>query len=90
MCCEAEYVRGDGQVSRSSHADEDVLDLFDHSSCSVHLCETALEAVAAFQSIDGHMNGLGHVNEGALCQEFLIGTEYVLDGVCRDGIYKVS
>ena len=37
----------------------------------------------------GGTNGLGQINDGALCQEFLQGTEYVLDGVSRDGEYKV-
>jgi len=43
----------------------------------------------AFNSINGHANGLGHTNDGALCQEFLSGTEFVIDGVSRDGVYKV-
>ena len=43
----------------------------------------------AFQKIHNHSNGLGHTNDGALCQEFLSGTEYVIDGVSRDGVYKV-
>ena len=43
----------------------------------------------AFNSINGHANGLGHMNDGALCQEFLSGTEFVIDGVSRDGVYKV-
>lgn len=52
---------------------------------SVYLCSTQDEALTAFEAIHSHVNGLGHVNDGALCQEFLHGTEYVLDGVCRDG-----
>ena len=43
----------------------------------------------AFNAINGHANGLGHTNDGALCQEFLSGTEFVIDGVSRDGVYKV-
>lgn len=35
------------------------------------------------------LNGLGQRNDGALCQEFLRGTEFVIDGVSRDGVYKV-
>ncbi len=27
---------------------------------------------------------------GALCQEYLHGREYVVDGVCRDGVYKIT
>ena len=44
----------------------------------------------AFHAINGHANGLGHTNHGALCQEFLSGTEFVIDGVSRDGVYKVT
>jgi hypothetical protein len=47
------------------------------------------EALIGFRTIHGQLNGLGQVNDGALVQEFLSGTEYVLDGVCRDGVYKV-
>ena len=32
---------------------------------------------------------MGQINTGALCQEYLSGIEYVIDGVSRDGIYKV-
>jgi len=56
---------------------------------SVFLCNTEDEAVRAFHSIHGQINGLGQINDGALCQEFLSGVEYVVDGVSRDGIYKV-
>jgi hypothetical protein len=45
--------------------------------------------MSAFSAINGHANGLGHTNHGALCQEFLSGTEFVIDGVSRDGVYKV-
>ena len=56
---------------------------------SVFLCHTPEEVQTAFSSIHGHSNGLGHENNGALCQEFLSGTEFVIDGVSRDGVYKV-
>ena len=36
------------------------------------------------------LNGLGQLNDGALCQEFLSGTEFVVDGVSRDGVYKIT
>ena len=48
---------------------------------SVFLCNSPAEALDAFRTIDGHANGLGHTNHGALCQEFLSGTEFVIDGV---------
>jgi len=58
-------------------------------SDSVYLCDSLDAAKAAFSSIHGQSNGLGQVNDGALCQEFLAGTEYVIDGCSRDGEYKV-
>ena len=59
------------------------------SDC-VFKCNNVNEAIAGFQEINGQSNGLGQVNDGALCQEYLHGTEYVVDGVSRDGIYKVT
>jgi len=56
---------------------------------SVFLCNSVAEACSAFLQIHNHSNGLGQINDGALCQEFLSGTEYVVDGVSRDGEYKV-
>ena len=61
----------------------------DAGSDSVFLCTSPDEVQAAFARINGQFNGLGQVNDGALCQEFLEGTEYVIDGVSRDGVYKV-
>jgi hypothetical protein len=58
-------------------------------SDSVYLCTSPEEVQVAFARINGQFNGLGMVNDGALCQEFLEGTEYVIDGVSRDGVYKV-
>lgn len=59
-------------------------------SDSIFKCSSVQEAVKAFNSIHGKVNGLGQFNKGALAQEFLDGTEYVLDGVSRDGVYKVT
>lgn len=56
---------------------------------SVFLCSTVEETLAAFHAINGQINGLSQINDGALCQEYLDGIEYVIDGVSRDGIYKV-
>eukprot|EP00953_Heterococcus_sp_UTEX-ZZ885_P040223 20572-Heterococcus_DN1.PRE.1 len=47
------------------------------------------EVRQAFDTINGKVNGLGSVNEGALVQEYLDGTEYVIDSVSRDGVHKV-
>jgi biotin carboxylase len=59
-------------------------------SDSVYLCRNKAEAVEAFTRINAEINGLGQVNEGALCQEFLEGLEFVVDGCSRDGEYKVT
>mmetsp|Transcript_8797 Transcript_8797/g.13163 ORF Transcript_8797/g.13163 Transcript_8797/m.13163 type:complete len:979 (-) Transcript_8797:119-3055(-) len=57
---------------------------------SVYLCQSLVETLTAFNSIHGQFNGLGQINDGALCQEYLLGTEFVIDGVSRDGVYKVT
>ena len=53
------------------------------------LCSSQADVKTAFETINGKVNGLGSVNEGALVQEFLDGTEYVIDTVSRDGVHKV-
>ncbi|CAM9247499.1 unnamed protein product [Phaeothamnion confervicola] len=58
-------------------------------SDGVTLCRSADEVRAAFALIDGQVNGLGSVNDGALVMEYLDGTEYVIDSVSRDGVHKV-
>ena len=58
-------------------------------SDSIHKCTCVEEVLNAFSSIHLQKNSLGQVNKGALCQEYLLGTEYVIDGVSRDGVYKV-
>eukprot|EP01038_Epipyxis_sp_PR26KG_P011809 gene11809-15803_t len=57
---------------------------------SVYLCDSLEDAIKAFHAIHNNTNGLGQINDGALCQEFLAGTEFVIDGVSRDGVYKVT
>lgn len=89
------------QLCRSESAVRDFYSTLTGKSCvikpnesagtdSVFLCGTEAEAISAFLKIHGHFNGLGQINDGALCQEFLSGTEYVIDGVSRDGVYKVT
>ncbi len=34
----------------------------------VFLCSSETDTIAAFRSIYNQVNGLGHLNEGALCQ----------------------
>lgn len=55
----------------------------------VTLCSTQGDAVSALHSINGQINQLGNVNDGALLQEYLQGTEFVVDGISRDGVYKI-
>ncbi|CAN0416316.1 unnamed protein product, partial [Discosporangium mesarthrocarpum] len=55
----------------------------------VFLVTSREEAKECFSIIDGKVNGLGSVNEGALVQEYLDGTEYVVDSVSRDGVHRV-
>ena len=35
------------------------------------------------------MNELGSVNDSVLAQEFLVGKEYIVDHVSRDGLHKL-
>jgi biotin carboxylase len=58
-------------------------------SDSVILCHSEQEAIEAFHAVHGQINGLGHINDGALCQEFLDGKEFIVDGISRDGVFKV-
>lgn len=57
---------------------------------SVVLCSTLAEALQAFRQITGKLDLFGNSNDGVLCQEFLKGGEYVVDGVSRAGKYKVA
>lgn len=56
----------------------------------VYVCTSTDMIKEKLSIIDGKINGLGTVNSGALVQEFLEGTEYVVDSVSRDGIHKVT
>ena len=58
-------------------------------SDGVMLCHTEEEAKAHFSSIIGKEMVNGGICEYVLCQEFLIGREYVVDMVSRDGVHKV-
>jgi len=59
-------------------------------SDDVFKCTSVAEVKAAFDKINGSTNLLGAANEGVLVQEFLDGTEYVIDSVSRDGVHKVT
>ena len=58
-------------------------------SDDVTLCRSFDEVKFHFHRILGKVNGLGLVNRSVLVQEFLEGTEYVVDMVSRDGEHKV-
>ena len=57
-------------------------------SDGVTLCKSMDDAKKAFGDIIGKVNALGIVNEQLLVQEYLEGTEYVVDMVSRDGEHK--
>lgn len=58
-------------------------------SDDVTLCTSMEEVQIAFGNIQGKINGLGLENMATLVQEYLSGTEYVVDTVSRDGEHKV-
>ena len=57
-------------------------------SDDVTLCHSEAAVKAAFGNIMGKVNSLGCVNEGVLVQEYLQGTEYVVDTVSLAGAHK--
>jgi biotin carboxylase len=59
-------------------------------SDDVTLCLSIEEVQAAFGNIMGKINGLGIVNKAVLVQEYLEGTEYIVDMVSRDGEHKLA
>lgn len=58
-------------------------------SDDVFLCTSMDDVKRAFGNIQGKINGLGLENTATLVQEFLDGTEYVVDTVSRNGVHKV-
>ncbi|CAI5720303.1 unnamed protein product [Peronospora destructor] len=58
-------------------------------SDDVMLCQSMDEVRLAFGNIQGKINGLGLENQATLVQEYLDGTEYVVDTVSRNGVTKV-
>lgn len=58
-------------------------------SDDVKLCTSMEDAVAHFWYILGkEKNALGKKNDAVLVQEYLVGTEYIVDFVSRDGCHK--
>lgn len=58
-------------------------------SDDVYLCHSMDEVQTAFGNIQGKINGLGLENHATLVQEYLDGSEYVVDTVSRNGVTKV-
>ena len=56
----------------------------------VAICHSRHEAQAALVAILNRPNLFGEQNTAALCQEFLEGEEFVVNGVARDGVYMVT
>lgn len=56
----------------------------------VFLCSNADEAREAFGKIIGKVNNVGVWNDSVLVQEFLVGKEYVVDTISRDGAHKIA
>jgi biotin carboxylase len=52
-------------------------------------CRTPDDSVAAFRRLDGRENVLSNSNDGVVAQECLVGTEYTVDTVSRDGVHQV-
>jgi biotin carboxylase len=55
----------------------------------VHFCDTPEESVAALHRIVGARNLFSQTNSAAVAQEYLPGTEYVVNTVSRDGRHHV-
>ncbi|KAG8459935.1 hypothetical protein KFE25_010984 [Diacronema lutheri] len=54
----------------------------------VKLCESAAEVFEHARRVLGTTNALGQRNASVLVQEFLVGAEYIVDCVSRDGDHK--
>ena len=59
-------------------------------SDGVTACHKVGDVPKAIEKLVGAVNGLGLTNEGVLVQEFLQGTEYVIDTVSRNSQHKVA
>ena len=52
-------------------------------------CRSKSDLRRAFDSIMNHKNAFGDMNQAVVVQEFIEGTEYIVDTVSRDGVHKV-
>ncbi|MFG2805867.1 MFS transporter [Streptomyces massasporeus] len=55
----------------------------------VFFCDTPEEALAAYRKIDGATNVFSERNHGVVAQEYLCGTEYIVNTVSRDGHHRI-
>lgn len=58
-------------------------------SDDVFLCKTFEDFKNKFNIVNGKINSLGLLNDGVLVQEFLTGTEYVVDSVSKNGNHEI-
>ncbi|MFJ8593523.1 ATP-grasp domain-containing protein [Streptomyces sp. NPDC093598] len=56
----------------------------------VTMCDTPRESVAAYHRIRSAINDFGHRNEGVVAQEYLAGTEFVVNTVSGQGRHRVT
>jgi biotin carboxylase len=60
------------------------------ASDGVQLCHSAADVAHAFEYIMNNRNVLGLVNDAVLAQEFVEGTEYIVDTVSCQGQHRVA
>ncbi|MHB6905331.1 ATP-grasp domain-containing protein [Streptomyces sp. CB02959] len=58
-------------------------------SQGVHYCDTPEEAVRAYEALAGTENIFSMPNDTVLAQEYLVGTEFAINTVSRDGKHHV-
>jgi biotin carboxylase len=58
-------------------------------SDGVNWCRSPDDAVQAFRRLNGRKNVLSQCNDGVVAQEYLIGTEYIVNTVSCDGAHQV-
>ncbi|MGW0494703.1 ATP-grasp domain-containing protein [Streptomyces sp. NPDC003007] len=56
----------------------------------VSVCDSPAESVAAYERVRRAVNDFGLRNEGVVAQEYLIGTEFVVNTVSRGGRHRVT
>ncbi|MFF4397102.1 ATP-grasp domain-containing protein [Streptomyces sp. NPDC001480] len=56
----------------------------------VSVCDSPAESVAAYGRVSSAVNAFGLRNEGVVAQEYLSGTEFVVNTVSRDGRHRVT